>query len=130
MFEKGQSGNPSGRPPGIKDRRVMTRELFESRQVELIDKAITLALEGDTQALRMCLDRIVPPIKDNPIQAQLQGDTLADQARSVLALVGEGDHSVQDIAQLMSALATMARVLTADEFDKRLTALEQQRATA
>jgi hypothetical protein len=124
-YTKGQSGNPSGRPPGIKDRRVETRELFESRQVELIEKAIDMALQGDTRALRMCLDRIVPPIKDAPIQVVLDGYTLADQARSVLTLVAEGEHSVQDVAQLMSVLATMARVIDVDEFERRLTALEQ-----
>jgi hypothetical protein len=101
-YTKGQSGNPSGRPPGIKDRRVKTRELFESRKTELIEKAIDLALGGDTQALRMCLDRIVPPIKDAPVQVHLNGNTLADQARSVLGLAAQGEHSMHDIAQLMS----------------------------
>lgn len=62
-FMKGQSGNPAGRPKGIPDKRTQMRELFEPHAEALIDKAVQLALAGDTTALRMCLERIIPPMK-------------------------------------------------------------------
>ena len=34
-FEKGESGNLSGRPRGVKDRRTAFREMIEPRKNEL-----------------------------------------------------------------------------------------------
>lgn len=85
-----------------------------------------MALEGDTQALRMCLERIVPPIKDAPVEAQITGETIADQARSVMSLVSSGEHSIHEILQLMQAVVAMSRVIEVDEIERRLTALEQR----
>lgn len=127
-FSKGQSGNPEGRPPGIKDRRARSRELFDAHRAGLIEKAVELALAGDTQALRMCLDRIVPPMKAPVVDVDLQGETLAERARSILDLLATGDHSVQEVLQMMQALATMAKVIDVDEFDRRLIALETAHA--
>lgn len=62
-FRKGQSGNPQGRPKGTKDKRTATRELLEPHAESLIDKAVELALKGDTTALKMCLDRLVPTLR-------------------------------------------------------------------
>jgi len=59
-FKPGESGNPLGRPKGSKDKRTQHRELFHSRARELSNKAVELALAGDTACLKMCLDRIVP----------------------------------------------------------------------
>ncbi len=45
-FKKGQSGNPAGRPKGIKDRRVKYRELLEQHTPALVSKTVELALGG------------------------------------------------------------------------------------
>ena len=37
----------------------------------LTQKAIDLALTGDMAALRLCLDRILPPRKDRPVSFTL-----------------------------------------------------------
>ena len=62
-FQKGQSGNPSGRPKGTKDKRTELRELLQPHAPALIEKAVEMALEGDTTALKMCLDRIIPAMR-------------------------------------------------------------------
>ena len=72
-FTKGQSGNPRGRPKGIKDRRVKYRELLEPHASELVKKAVELALAGDTTSLRLCLERIVPSIKSQDEPVKLSG---------------------------------------------------------
>lgn len=86
------------------------------------------ALGGDTQALKLCLDRLIPTIKASelPVQLDIQGGTLADQARSVVNLAGEGNHSIQEVSGLMQAILSMARIIEVDELERRLTALEQQ----
>lgn len=62
-FKKGQSGNPQGRPAGTGDKRRELRALLEPHAPALIEKAVELALAGDITALRLCLDRIIPPMR-------------------------------------------------------------------
>ncbi len=62
-WKPGQSGNPQGRPPGSKNAatRVTAAERLLNDQAEaLAQKAIDLALAGDTVALGMCLERVIP----------------------------------------------------------------------
>ena len=74
-FKPGQSGNPRGRAKGSKDRWTEFRELLEPHAEDLVTKAVELAKEGDTTALRLCLDRLIPPIKPRELSVQLDGFT-------------------------------------------------------
>ena len=57
-FEKGTSGNPSGRPRGSRNATTLALEVLLDGQAQaLTQKAIDLALTGDIPALRLCLDR-------------------------------------------------------------------------
>ena len=62
-FQPGVSGNPEG---DQSSRNKVTREpqaLLDARAPELMAKAIELALEGNMQALKLCIERILPPVK-------------------------------------------------------------------
>ncbi|GAH02412.1 unnamed protein product, partial [marine sediment metagenome] len=59
-FVKGKSGNAAGRPKGLKDRRARFREMVEPLAPELLNKAVTMALDGNEQMLRLILDRLLP----------------------------------------------------------------------
>jgi hypothetical protein len=78
----------------------------------LTRKAIELALAGDTTALRLCLERVVPPRKDRPISLELPVITSADDANQamgiVLAAVGEGRITPSE-ATILSALIESCR---------------------
>jgi len=68
-FRQGTSGNPRGRPKGARNRATVTAEALLDGEAEAISrKLIEKALEGDTTALRLCLERILPPRRDRPIQ--------------------------------------------------------------
>lgn len=126
-FKKGIAANPKGRPRGIPDRRTKYRELIESRMPELIDKCVTLALRGDMQALRLCIERVLPLPKAGEDSIDL-GTPLtgspAEQGRLVLAAVSEGRIPPATAATLMNAIAAQARVVEIDELSKRIEALE------
>jgi len=94
----------------------------------LVEKAVELALGGDTQALKLCLERLIPPLKavEMPVQAQIQGDSLTDQARSVVSLASTGEHSLQEVTGLMQAINSMARIIDVDELERRITTLEER----
>ena len=71
-FPKGQSGNPGGRPKGSRNATTLALEtLLDGQATALTQKAIDLALTGDLAALRLCLDRILPPRKDSPVAFDL-----------------------------------------------------------
>lgn len=130
-FEPGQSGNPSGRPPGIRDRRGELRDKLASHADELIAKVVDLAKGGDVSALRLVLERLVPPAKakDDPIELPaMLGATLADCGQAVLTALAEGRISPEEAATVMGALSGQARVIETSEIDKRLRALEEAAA--
>lgn len=58
-------------------------------------KAITLALQGDTTAIRLCLERIAPPRRDAPVTFDLPkmhlSEDAAKAAGAVLNAVADGD---------------------------------------
>ena len=62
-FKAGKSGNPQGRPKGSKDKRTELRALLEPHAPALVEKAVQMALDGDTVALKLCLDRIIPAMR-------------------------------------------------------------------
>jgi hypothetical protein len=127
-YRKGESGNPKGRPPGIKDKRTQYRKLLEPHVEELVAKAVELALDGDTTALRLCLERITPPIKakDETINIGKLEGTLAEQGQAIIAAVGTGTISPTEAATMLGALASQARIREGDELAKRLSELEMK----
>lgn len=62
-FVKGKSGNPLGRPKGVQDKRTILRSYLEPHAEALINKAVSMALDGDTTALKLCLERLIPSMK-------------------------------------------------------------------
>jgi hypothetical protein len=64
-------GNP-GRLPGARHKTTLAIESLLDGQAEKLTKvAIDKALEGDSVALRLCLDRICPPRRDRTVMFPL-----------------------------------------------------------
>jgi hypothetical protein len=61
QFQKGQSGNPHGKPKGALNHATRAAQMLLDGEANAITrKCIEMALAGDTIALRLCLERIVP----------------------------------------------------------------------
>jgi len=123
-FTKGKSGNPGGRPKGS-----TLRSLLEPRAPELIDKLIEKALDGDTQALKICIDKLIPNIKSEPVNiSALSGhDDLASQGRAVLSAMGKGAIEPDTAASILSALNGQSKLVETTEILTRLEALENEK---
>ena len=62
-FTKGQSGNPAGRPVSSKNKCTQFRELLEDDLPALVSVLRDKALEGDMNAMRLLLERLVPKVQ-------------------------------------------------------------------
>lgn len=125
-FKKGESGNPEGRPKGIKDRRTIFRELVEPHKTELIEKAINMALGGDGQMLTLLLSRLMPSKpKDDPLpEIGCLGESFSEQGRKIISLISSGIITPAEGNSLLAAIATQATLVEADDLIKRIEKLE------
>ena len=106
--------------------------LLKGKAEALSRKAVELALDGDTVALRLCLDRIAPPRKNNPVEFALPrmktARDAADAAAAVLQAVSNGYLTPTKATQVMSLIGSFRRVLEVTELEARVVALEGQGA--
>ena len=125
------TGNP-GRPKGARNKATQAvLALLEGEGEALTRKAVEMALQGDSVALRLCLDRIAPPRKDSPVQFSLPRMTnardAAQAAGAVLEAVAGGDLTPIEAVQIMGLVDSYRRTLEITELEARLAALEGQR---
>lgn len=128
-FKAGASGNPTGRPKGIKDRRVELRALLEPHADKLVKKVVDLALAGDVQALRICIDRIIPPVRERAVSVALP-DTAdaagcADAQAKIIAAVAAGELLPGEGEALAGLIEHRRRALETNDIIKRLEAMEE-----
>jgi hypothetical protein len=131
QFPKGISGNPSGRPLGSRNRATLLMEsLLEGESEQLTRKAIDLALDGNITALRLCLERLIPPRKDRPIHLLLppienvQQISLA-MAR-VTAAISAGEITPTEGEVVSNILLAHKTVLMTGDLGRRMDELEQR----
>lgn len=121
-------GNP-GRPKGARHKTTLAIEaLLEGQGEALTQKAVEMALEGDTTALRLCLERIAPARKDSPVNFDLpdikDAHDAAEAARAVLGAVSDGQITPLEGAQVIGLVEQYRRVLETTELERRVSALE------
>ncbi len=124
-----QAGNP-GRPKGARNKASLAAEaLLDGEAEALARKAIDMALAGDTTAMRLCLERIMPARRDRPVSfamPQISSASEAAQAASaIVAAVALGELTPSEALDLSRILENFTRVLEASEFEERLQKLER-----
>lgn len=129
-FKPGKSGNPAGRPKGSRNATTVALETLLSGQAEaLTNKAMELALDGDMAALRLCMDRILPPRKDRPVTFDLPpiksaGDAAAVTS-AVLAAVANGEITPADAGEIGKLVESYVKAFETAELSERLERLER-----
>ena len=131
LFKKGQSGNPKGRPQGSRHKATLAAlELLEGEASALTRKAIDVALGGDIVALRLCLDRIVPPAKDRPVSITVPSvETAADLPKvtaALLSAVGAGEIGPSEAATLAKLVEVHRGALELADITERIKKLEEE----
>lgn len=131
QFPKGTSGNPAGRPPGSRNRATVAMEaLLEGDAEKLMRKAIELALADDVSAMRLCMERLLPPRKERPIRIDVgpleNAKQLRDAVNAVIRAVAEGEITVREGEALTNLISAQASVLATVDFERRMDELEQR----
>ena len=129
QFRKGQSGNPSGRPRGSRNKTTIAmEELLDGEADAIVRKAVKQAKSGDPVALRLCLERIIPPRRERPINFELPSiQAPADALKATAALiaaVGSGDVTPSEAAELAKLIEGLVKSLESTELADRIAKLE------
>ena len=95
----------------------------------MTQKAIDLALTGDMAALRLCLDRILPPRKDRPLTFTFPAITNASEAAktmsAILAAVASGEITPTEASEIGKLVDSYVRAVEATELAARIERLER-----
>ncbi len=131
QFQKGESGNPAGRPRGSRNRTtILMQDLLAGRAEAIGQKLVELAENGDIAAIRICMDRLAPAGKDDPVDVGLPpiekpADSVA-AAQAIVAAVAAGDLTATEAAGLAKVVDVYVRAVETKGFDERLTKLENR----
>jgi len=125
------AGN-SGRPKGSRNKATLVIESLLQGQAEaLTQTAVTKALEGDSIPLRLCMERIAPAPKDQPVSfilPKMQSALDASKAaESVLTAVSEGELTPIEAMRVMALIDSYRRTLELTDIEERLQALEENK---
>jgi hypothetical protein len=129
-FTRGHSGNPNGRPRDSLNRTTLAAAaLLDGEAEELTRKAIELARNNDITALRLCLERILPPRRERLIHFEmplLRSASDAPQAiAAITAAVADGQITTTE-ADLAKLVEVFIKTHQATEIEDRLKFLEMK----
>jgi hypothetical protein len=121
-------GNP-GRPKGSRNKTTLALEaLLDGEAEALTRKAIEMALDGDTTAMRLVMDRIMPPRKDRPVMFSMPKlETAGDAVKAMAALaeaVANGDITPGEAGELSKLVDGFTKAVELHEIQQRLDKLE------
>lgn len=130
-FQKGQSGNPSGRPAGSRNKAsLLLAELIDGEGEDIVRAMIDAAKGGDVAAGRCLMDRLVPPRKDRPVSFTLPDlETAADAPKALAAItaaVAVGDLTAGEAADLAGLVEKFARTIETADLELRVAKLEEK----
>ena len=130
-FERGKpSPNPNGRPRGSRNRTTLAAEaLLDGEAEALTRKAIEQALQGDPAALRICLERILPPRRERFVVFDFPQLNSAEDGvhaiSAILSAIAAGQLTPSQGAEFAKLVDSYVKALQAGEVHERLTFLER-----
>jgi Family of unknown function (DUF5681) len=130
-WQKGQSGNPKGRPRGSRNKKTIAAEkLFGENSVELTQTAIGLAKDKNVTALRMCLEQIYPKARDRMTPFDLPQMAAPKDAvgavGTIVQAVAKGELTTAQAGQLIKVVNGFSQTLWDQDIEQRLRRVEQK----
>lgn len=107
-FQTGKSGNPNGRPRGALSKRTQLAKLLEPYAKSLVTKTVELALAGDVNALRICIERLIPKVQREPLCLSVSDDYSQEKSlqlkNTILHATLNGQIDVDDAEKLIQLI--------------------------
>lgn len=129
LFVKGQSGNPKGKPRGVRHSATqISYALMEGNLEEVLATVIERAKGGDMAACRMLLDKVLPNIKDRPIVLEMPlVNDLKDVGKAQAAILQEvvyGNITPNEGERVSAIIEARRRSIETIELEERISKLE------
>jgi hypothetical protein len=124
------AGNP-GKPKGARHKTTVAMEALLDGDAEAITrKAIELAKDGDLIAIRICMDRLLPPRRDRSVSVDMPkietaGDGLKAIA-TILDAVARGNLTPGEAGDVVRVVEAFTRSSETIALEARIAALEQR----
>jgi len=131
-FPKGVSGNPQGKPPGARHKATRAvQALMDGESEALTRKCVEMALAGDTTALRLCMDRLCPPVREREISSDLElpeltAENLPAAVAMIVQAVAAGHMLPGEGQALIGMMEGLRKSIELAGLEKRVAALEGQ----
>ena len=131
-FEKGRSGNPAGRQSGSRNKATLAAAALLAGESEaLTRKAVDMALDGDPIAMRLCMERVLPPCRERTVKFSLppiegahtgetSGPSTGDIARAmdaVTSALAEGEITPGEAEKIAGVVDTFVRAIATTRKD-------------
>lgn len=107
QYKPGESGNRAGKKTGTLNKRTQLAKLLEPHAEALINKAVELALAGDINALRLCVDRLIPKAKESTATIVIPDSndlTNKEMIKEMLALLSGQELNVAELKHVMEVI--------------------------
>jgi hypothetical protein len=130
-FPKGRSGNPAGRRLGLRNKATLAAQKLLAGEAEaLTRKAVEAAFAGDSTAMRLCLERILP--RDRAVEFALppirSAADIAGAMGAVTAALAGGLITPGEAQAIAKVFTTFVQTIETSDFDQRLQVLETRQA--
>ncbi len=125
-----KSPNPAGRPPGIKERKAKIHERMLDQAGAVIDVMLQKALEGDSAAAALVVNRVLPVLRPQSEKVSFTLDVdqpISRQVEQVLAAVAKGDVAPDVGKKIVETVQALGNVRTIEDLEQRIAALEGKR---
>lgn len=129
LFVKGTSGNPKGKPRGVRHTATqISYALMEGNLEKVLAAVIDKAKSGDMAACRMIIDKVLPNTKDRtvaldlPLINDLEG--VGKAQAEVLQAVTLGDISPNEGERIASIIEARRRSIETIDLEARICRLE------
>lgn len=132
LFIKGQSGNPKGKPKGVRHTATqITYALIEGNLQEVLETVVERAKNGDMTACRMILDKVLPNTKDRPVTIDLPPindlNGVGFAQAEILQAVAAGNITPNEGERIASIIEARRRSIESIDLEARISHLETQK---
>jgi hypothetical protein len=106
--------------------------LLDGEAEALTRRAVELAVAGDPTAMRLCIERILPPCRERSVKFALPPiESAADIAaamKAVTAALAAGVITPGEAERIAAVVDTFVRAIETSDFERRLKIVEDEHA--